>query len=400
MPACASRSRCEGDRVIGVAPFFAQVSYGLNELRLLAAGFSHRIGLLAEPGREEAVAAALAPALAAIDPAPASVVFEGIDERDRWPELLAAAWPGRTPRLRTDATMEAPEVDLGDSYDAWMEGRARKFRKEARRNARRLEEAGVTSRIGADREAIGALIRLHEARWEERGGSEVGARAERVVAAAAEQLGADGRLEVVLLESEDGPVSAELVLRAGNVAVFWAGGFDPAWSRHAPGTQTMLVALRSAAERGVTVADLGGGAHPYKLRMADGSRPIVWRTLFPRGRRYPLIRLRLAPKHLKHAFRRARPATARAGPGTPRRDRPARLVARQRPLDLGDARLPGVARRRPRALPPSLGRVDGLLALERLDQLRRRRRRNRSPRFPPGAGSGVARTGRPAARYS
>lgn len=313
----------EGERVVAVAPFFAQVSYGLNELRLLAAGFSHRIGLLGEPGKEEVVAGALAPALAAIDPPPASVVFEGIDARDRWPELLAAAWPGRSPRLRTDATMEAPEVDLGDSYDAWMEGRARKFRKEARRNARRLEEAGVTSRIGADREAIAALIRLHEARWEDRGGSEVGARAERVVAAAAEGLGEDGRLEVVLLESEDGPVSAELVLRAGEVAVFWAGGFDPAWSRHAPGTQTMLVALRSAAERGVKVADLGGGAHSYKLRMADGSRPIVWRTLFPRGRRYPLIRLRLAPKHLKYGLRRL----ARRLP-EPLRERLAGLVQR------------------------------------------------------------------------
>ncbi|HXS48279.1 MAG TPA: GNAT family N-acetyltransferase, partial [Solirubrobacterales bacterium] len=216
---------CDGDRVVGVAPFFAQVSYRLNELRLLAAGFSHRIGLLAEPGREHGVADALAPALAAIDPKPASVVFEGVDAGDPWPELLAAAWPGRSARLRNDATMEAPMVDLGDSYETWMEGRARKFRKEARRNARRLEEAGVQSRIGADREAIGALLRLHEARWEERGGSDVGARAERVVAAAAEELGADGRLEVILLEGEDGPVSAELVLRAGKVAAFWAGGF-------------------------------------------------------------------------------------------------------------------------------------------------------------------------------
>lgn len=295
----------EGDRVVGVAPFFAQVSYGLNELRLLAAGFSHRIGLLAEPGEEERVAKALAPALAEIDPKPASIVFEGIDARDAWPELLAAAWPGHPARQRTDATMEAPSIDLGDSYEKWMEGRARKFRKEARRNARRLEEEGVKSRIGADREAVAALLRLHEARWEDRGGSEVGSSAERVVAAAAAELGGDGRLEVVLLESEDGPVSAELMLHAGRVAAFWAGGFDPAWSKHAPGTQTMLVALRSAAERGAQVADLGGGDHPYKRRMADGSEPIVWRTLFPRGRLYPLIRLRLAPKHARQVLRRA-----------------------------------------------------------------------------------------------
>jgi len=294
----------EGERLVGVAPFFAQIAFGLTELRLLSAGFSHRIGPLAEPGREQWVAAALAPALAASEPKPASVVFEGIDAGDPWPQLLASAWPGRQPRLRTDATMEAPAIDLGESYEKWMEGRARKFRKEARRNARRLEEAGASERIGSDPEAIAALLRLHEARWEERGGSDVGPQAERVVAAAARELGGDGRLEVVLLEGPEGPISAELMLRAGRTAAFWAGGFDPEWARHAPGTQTMLVALRAAAEGGVQTADLGGGDHPYKRKLADSSSPIAWRTLFPRGYRYGLIRLRLAPKHARQALRR------------------------------------------------------------------------------------------------
>jgi CelD/BcsL family acetyltransferase involved in cellulose biosynthesis len=294
----------DGERLLGVAPFFAQVAFGLTELRLLSAGFSHRIGVLAEPGAEQRVAGALAPALASSRPTPASVVFEGVDARDPWPELLAKAWPGRLPRLRTDATMEAPAIDLGESYESWMEGRARKFRKEARRNARRLEEEGATERISAGPEAIAALLRLHRARWQERGGSDVGPEAEKVVLAAARELGGDGRLEVVLLDGPEGPISAELMLRAGRTAAFWAGGFDPEWSRHAPGTQTMLAALRAAAASGVQVADLGGGDHAYKRRMADSSSPLVWRTLFPRGFRYWLIRLRLAPKHSRQALRR------------------------------------------------------------------------------------------------
>jgi CelD/BcsL family acetyltransferase involved in cellulose biosynthesis len=293
----------EGERLLGVAPFFAQVAFGLNEMRLLSAGFSHRIGIVAEPGQEQRVAALLAPALAAVRPTPASFVFEGIDAEDPWPELLAAAWPGRRPRLRTDATMEAPMIDFGGSYEEWMEGRARKFRKEARRNSRRLEEEGVKERIGADPEAIEALLALHRARWAQRGGSDIGPEAERVVVGAARELGDTERLQVALLEGPEGPISAELLLRAGATAAFWAGGFDPAWAKHAPGTQTMLVALRAAAEHGVRVADLGGGDHPYKRRMADSSRPILWRTLFPRGSRYPLIRLRLAPKHLRQGLR-------------------------------------------------------------------------------------------------
>lgn len=302
----------DGERVVAVAPFFAQVAYGLNELRLLAAGFSHRIGIVAEPGREEEVAPALAPALAGIDPTPASVVFEGIEARDPWPELLADAWAGRRPRLRTDAVMDAPVVQLGDSYEAWFEGLSRNFRKESRRHARRLVEEGVVTRIAHDREATAALMRLHEARWEERGGSDVSGTAARVIDRAAASLGAEDRLQVVMLETADQPISAELVLRAGDTAAFWAGGFDPEWGRHAPGMQTMLVALQAMAEDGVRTADLGGGFHAYKKRMADESVPIAWRTLFPRGPRYPLIRLRLAPKHLRQVARRIKHRSTRS----------------------------------------------------------------------------------------
>jgi CelD/BcsL family acetyltransferase involved in cellulose biosynthesis len=305
----------DGERVVAVAPFFAQIAYGLNELRLLGAGFSHRIGVVAEPGREEDVARVLAPALAAIDPTPASIVFEGIDARDTWPELLAAAWAGRPPRLRTDATMDAPVVEMGDSYEAWFEALPRKFRKESRRYARRLEEKGVSTRIAHDPGATAALMRLHEARWEERGGSDVSSTAARVIDRAAASLGTEGRLQVVMLETEDGPISAELVLRAGDLAAFWAGGFDPAWSRHAPGMQTMLAALRSMSEEGVAAADLGGGSHAYKRRLANESLPIEWRTLFPRGPRYLLIRLRLAPKHLRQLARRIKHRVAERGDG-------------------------------------------------------------------------------------
>lgn len=301
----------------GVGPFFAQVGpLGLTEMRLLAAGFSHRIGPLARPGVERPVAGALARALAEMRPRPASVVFEGIDAQDPWPELIASQWPARRrPRRRTDATMDAPAIALDGAYEQWLERRERRFRKESRRTARRLEEEGVQGLMAWGEDAVGTLLTLHYARWEGRGASNVGAEAERVIAAAARELGGERRLGVALLRAPSGAVAAELVLRAGDTAVFWGGGFDPAWSRNAPGTQAMLLALQTLAQEGVRCADLGGGAHEYKRRLADGDRPLAWRTVFPRGRRYPLIRARLAPKHARHALRglaRRLPAQRRA----------------------------------------------------------------------------------------
>ncbi len=307
----------EQGRLIGVGPFFAQVgALGLVEMRLLAAGFCHRIGPLAATGREAQVAAELARALAEMQPSPASVVFEGIDAEDDWAELIAAAWPARRrPRLRTDVKMDAPVIELKGAYEDWLSRRERRFRKEARRTWNRLEEEGVSGRVATEEQAIDALLRLHYARWESRGGSNVGDEAKRVIVRAAKQLNDGQRLVVALLESPGGPAAAELVLSAGDTAVFWGGGFDPRWARNAPGTQTMLFALRTLAQQGARIADLGGGEHEYKRRLADGNRPLAWRTLFVLGPRYPLIRLRLAPKHIRFATRELirRHSAARSG---------------------------------------------------------------------------------------
>jgi len=292
--------------LVGVGPFFAQVGpLQLAEYRLLGAGFSHRVGPLAVAGREREAAATIAAALARATPAPASVVFEGIDASDPWPELFADGWPaGRRPQVRTDVVMDSPSIALDGDYEAWMARRERKFRKEARRVARRLEEEGVVGRLASDEPAVEALLCLHYARWEERGGSNVGDEARRVIGGALRAFDDDARIAVALLEGPDGPIAADLVLRAGDAIGFWGGGFDPAWAKHAPGTQTMLLALEAAAASGARSADLGGGAHDYKWRLSDENRPLAWRTLFPLGQRYPLIRLRLAPKHLRFGARR------------------------------------------------------------------------------------------------
>ena len=81
-----------------------------------------------------------------------------------------------------------------------MERRSRRFRKEARRLGRRLEEEGVSGRIAVDEEAIDALLELHHARWEQRGGSNVGDTARATIVSAARELPPDYRLGIAVLE--------------------------------------------------------------------------------------------------------------------------------------------------------------------------------------------------------
>ncbi len=224
----------EGSELVAVGPFFAQVAFGLVELRLLAAGFAHRIGVVARDESTE-IARSLALALANMRPRAASVVFEGVDGADPWPDLIAAQWPSpKPPRKHTDQTMDAPIIELGGCYEAWLERRERHFRKEARRTARRMEEDGAHGEIRSDSRAIDALVNLHHARWAKRGGSNLDASARAVLERAAAELGAEARLSVALIEAPSGAVAAELFLRAGDTATFWAGGFDPSWARMAP----------------------------------------------------------------------------------------------------------------------------------------------------------------------
>jgi CelD/BcsL family acetyltransferase involved in cellulose biosynthesis len=296
----------EAGELVAVAPFFAQVGrFGLAEYRLLAAGFSHRLGVLARPGSEQAAARPLARALAALDPPPAAVVFEGVDRDDRWPELLRAAWPGRIkPQARRDVAMEAPWIEVGGDFDAWFARRGKGYRKQTRRAERRLAEEQVQARVTREPAAVETLLRLHHQRWDEQGGSAVAGEAGRIIAAATAAL-PDDRIGVVLLEAPSGAIGAELALRAGDTMAFWSGGFDPAWARVWPGNKAMLVALERGTADGVLHADLGGGDSEYKQRLADGDRPLLWCTLYPRGRQWLPIRLWRAPKHLRFAAREA-----------------------------------------------------------------------------------------------
>jgi hypothetical protein len=255
----------------------------------------------------------------------AAVVFEGVDRDDPWPALLRAAWPGRVkPQQRRDVEMEAPWIEVGGDFDGWFARRGKGYRKQTRRAERRLAEEQVETRVTREPAAVETLMRLHHQRWDEQGGSAVPIESGRIIAAATAAL-PDERIGVVLLEAPAGPIGAELALRAGDTMAFWSGGFDPAWARVWPGNKAMLVALEQGAADGVLHADLGGGDSEYKQRLADDDRPLLWCTLYPRGRQWLPIRLWRAPKHLRLAARE----TARRMPPA-RQEQLRRLTRRAR----------------------------------------------------------------------
>lgn len=304
----------DGDRLIGLAPLYASRRLGVSELRLLGGGFASRLGLLADAGREEAVAAAVAEALSAAPRRPEILKWEAIDASSPWPEAISAEWPGRAHRIQNESRRSAPVVNLTTaSYEEWMAAKSRNFRSQMRRRRRAVEEQGATFR-SATPESLEAdlkeFLRLHEARWEGRGGSAaVPPGILAMLLETGQALIESGRFRVWAIDGPDGrAISAQIFVEAGGEVAYWNGGFDEAWGEHSPGSLAILAAIEDAIERGDDLLDLGGGEASYKERLADEDRPVAWRTSFCRGSLYPLARLRRLPGQLarggSHTLRR------------------------------------------------------------------------------------------------
>lgn len=312
----------EAGKVVAVAPFVVRPGpAGLAQYGLLGAGVGHRLAPVAARGRE--VGPAVAAALAGATPRPTSVRLEATDADPEWASALRDHWPRRPrPWLREDGVLSAPVVTVqGRGYDEWLAGKSRNFRDQVRRGRRRLERRGGIVRLARTAEEgqrdVRALVRMHYSRWDERGGSgALNAGVEAMLQEAAGRLVPSGRMRLWTVEIDGKPVGSQLCLSAGSETAFWNGGFDASASDLKPGFHGLAAAIEDAFERGAHRFDLGGGAHPYKLRFADRDAPIAWRTLYPRNARYPLTRIQALPRHTRD---RARGAARRLDPDTRRR---------------------------------------------------------------------------------
>ena len=292
--------------VVGIAPLFAErTRSGYVQYRLLGSRSFSQIGPLARPGSEEAVAAVLSRLLAAARPRPRAVRLEGVYHDPRWSELLGRAWPGALPpRQRFDVARPQPYVTVaGRSYDEWFGTRSSNFRQQMRRIARKIQARGgvttMTRDPGALQGDIAEFVRLHLGRWEGRGGSgQVDPTVERMLRDAAAELLADDRFRLWSLDIDGERVSSHLFIAAGGEVIYFNGGFDERYAELKPSMHVLLAALQDCFARGERGMDLGFGAQPYKLRLADDDRPSVSTTVYPRDLRYPYTRLQTLPGDL------------------------------------------------------------------------------------------------------
>ena len=147
---------------------------------------------------------------------------------------------------------------------------------------------------GCDLECVGAegisgflreLTRLHRARWQERGGSEVlrGDLVNEFLAAATPRVLAAGLARLFLLRLGGRCAGAYYGLSDGQRAYAWLGGFDPQFSRESPGALLIARAIASAIEEGCGEFHFLRGRERYKYEWGAVDRCSVRRVLRREG---------------------------------------------------------------------------------------------------------------------
>jgi CelD/BcsL family acetyltransferase involved in cellulose biosynthesis len=203
-------------------------------------------------------------------------------------------------------SMMAPTLQLrGTSYEEWFETKSSHWRREIRRRRRRLEERGAVFKLASTHEELQSgladFAALHYSRWKWRGGSgALTPQVEVMLSDTATQLLDSGRFQLWSIEVNGKAISSQIFVGAGGELSYWLGGFDESWASLGPSIQAVLAAVRHAWESGDERLDFGAGGQEYKLDLAGGADYLEWATLVPRGLRYPITRLQLLPRYLRH----------------------------------------------------------------------------------------------------
>ncbi len=257
------RRVCDPDgQTLAVVPLVLWRTRGVRLLRFAGHGPADELGPACEPAHRGAALAAL---------------VEELRRQGGWDLLLAEGLPRQVDPAGLGGVSVAvdasPVVELPPGgWEAFLAGRSRNFRQQARRKERRLlDEHQVTYRLSDDPAGLDAdldvLFDLHDRRWGGPGSGFTG-RNRELHRDFAHQALERGWLRLWLLAVGGRPVAAWYGFRYAGVEWFYQSGRDPAWDEWAVGTVLLNHTIRAAAEDGVSAYRMLRGAEAYKEHYA------------------------------------------------------------------------------------------------------------------------------------
>lgn len=285
-PAVAVARDGEGT-VRGILPFVLDRRGLSGRLRFAGAGLGDHFdpAAAAEDVRASVVAAAVE--LGSATPW-STLVLDNVEAGARWPSDLLEASPRRLVS-RSYRRAVLPRIDLRelDAWDDYLLTRSRNLRSQLRRFERAVVRDHAASFRRTERadeldRDLATFFRLHDARWDPRGGSSsqgvpVREFHRRFAAAALSR----GWLRLWFLELDHRPVAGWYGWSLGGRYAYYLAGFDPAFARLRVGHVLLAHTIRDAIESGAEEYDLLLGDESYKSRFASSRREVETLVITP-----------------------------------------------------------------------------------------------------------------------
>ena len=277
-----------GGRLVGVAPFlfYENLSEGPGErtAAFLGGGVSDYMDVVLDPEIRGEGAEALFAVLAG--------------RADRWQACDFEPLPADSPLLQAQAPLgwgaEAeprdvcPVLTLPSRVEDLQQVVPTRQLSNLRKYRRKAEAMGGLRTEVADEddweEALEALIRLHEARWESQGQPGVlqgeSLRAfHREVAAG---FLARGALLLIALRLQGETIAALYGFQEQTTVTCYLPGFEPGWAKLSPGVMVVGAAVEEAVQRGARTIDFLRGKEDYKYSWGAKDR-VTWRKRLRRA---------------------------------------------------------------------------------------------------------------------
>jgi CelD/BcsL family acetyltransferase involved in cellulose biosynthesis len=287
----------DADALVGIAPWYLDCSAMRGRaLRPLGSGevCSDYLSILCQPGREEAVVAAVADWLVenAAGDEPDAVRWDllqldGIDANDRTMARLVDHLSAAGCSVHRRSQANCWRLDLPTTWDDYFASLGKHLRRDVRRLERELGAGRVAlhvaTRLDELPRAMEILVDLHQRRRTMLG--ERGCFASARFAAFHRDVAAEllrcGQVQLYWLEIDGRPAAAEYHLVGDGMLFVYQSGIEPQLLEYKPGYLINLMILRRAIEQGYRAYDFLRGDEPYKARFGAQPRPSLELRIVP-----------------------------------------------------------------------------------------------------------------------
>jgi CelD/BcsL family acetyltransferase involved in cellulose biosynthesis len=258
-------------RVIGVAPLMA--SRGV--LRSASNWHTPEFPLIAEAGAEmELAKAVLARRMH-------RVALQFVASEDPWTKAFRAASEEAAYKIQTRTLERCPYIDTGVGWDEYSRARSTKLLRDLRRRRRLLDSEGSFEfRVHDGRDGLEALLeegfRVEAAGWKSDAHSAIASQGEtrrfyeRIAAWAADQ----GWLRLGFLRLDEKAFAFDFSIEYAGVHYLLKTGYDPAYSRFAPGKILRREMIARAFDEGLRSYEFLGADEAWKLEWTSSVRQL------------------------------------------------------------------------------------------------------------------------------